>query len=494
MTVIPVGSFQEPGGGGGGGTVTVTDALPVMPSLVAVIWIVPAVTAVTRPLELTEAIPAFALDQVMTRPVSTLLFASRVVAESWTVEPTTRLGAEGETDTVATGTGAGAVTVIAVVPVFVSLVAVIVALPAATAVTKPLALTEAMAGLELDHVTTRPVSTLPLASRVVAESCTVAPTTRLDDVGATVTDATGTGAGALTVIADEPTCPSLDAVTDTLPAATAVTSPEVETVAIPVFAELHAITRPVSTLPLASRVTAANWVDAPTCKLAFGGDTDTDATGIGAGALTLRLEALVLPSLVAWIIALPAAFAATMPPASTVATVVFELDQETTLPESRFPLESVNVAVAVAVCPTTTAEGVTATATVATGFGGGGSTAIVAWPETPSLTALRTAVPGATAEIMPESVTLATDPLDVNQLMRRFVSTAPFESLVIATPRVLCPAVSVEGRVTETDATWAGDLLTSTTDVPSYEEHAATLTTKPVTARIKARIDMRPPW
>jgi hypothetical protein len=37
MTVIPVGSFQEPGGGGGGGTVTVTDALPVMPSLVAVI-------------------------------------------------------------------------------------------------------------------------------------------------------------------------------------------------------------------------------------------------------------------------------------------------------------------------------------------------------------------------------------------------------------------------------------------------------------------------
>jgi hypothetical protein len=67
-----------------------------------------------------------------------------------------------------------------------------------------------------------------------------------------------------------------------------------------------------------------------------------------------------------------------MPPASTVATVVFELDQETTLPESRFPLESVNVAVAVAVCTTTTAEGVTATATVATGFGGGGSTAIVA--------------------------------------------------------------------------------------------------------------------
>jgi len=56
------------------------------------------------------------------------------------------------------------------VPVFVSLVAVIVALPAATAVTKPLALTEAMPEFELDQVTTRPVSTLLLASRVVAES------------------------------------------------------------------------------------------------------------------------------------------------------------------------------------------------------------------------------------------------------------------------------------------------------------------------------------
>jgi hypothetical protein len=40
MSVIPAGSFQEPGGGGGGGgggIVTVTEPLPVLPSLVAVI-------------------------------------------------------------------------------------------------------------------------------------------------------------------------------------------------------------------------------------------------------------------------------------------------------------------------------------------------------------------------------------------------------------------------------------------------------------------------
>jgi len=189
--------------------------------------------------------------------------------------------------------------------------------------------------------------------------------------------------------------------------------------------------------------------------LGLAGETETDATGIGAGALTLRAEAPDLPSLVAWIMALPDAFARTDPAASTVATFALELDQVTTRPESRFPFESDSVVVAVAVCPTTTAEGVTTTATVATGAGDGGRTAIVAWPETPSLTALTTAVPGATAETSPESVTLATAPLEVNQLTGRPVRMAPTESFVIATPRVFCPAVSEEGRETETEATRA---------------------------------------
>ena len=82
-SVMPDGSFEEPGGGGGGGTVTVSAAVPLRPSLVAVIVADPALTAVTSPVvELTEAIPALPLDQATTRPVSTLLLASRVVAES----------------------------------------------------------------------------------------------------------------------------------------------------------------------------------------------------------------------------------------------------------------------------------------------------------------------------------------------------------------------------------------------------------------------------
>jgi hypothetical protein len=180
------------------------------------------------------------------------------------------------------------------------------------------------------------------------------------------------------VIAADAVCPSLEAVIETLPAATAVTSPELETVAIPVFAELQPITRPVSTLLPESYVRADSCTDAPTWRLALAGDTETDATGIGAGALTLKTEELLLPELEALIIAVPGPIALAFPVVSTVATVRLELSQVIVRPVIRFPLESCKVAVALAVCPTRTAEGLTATVTVAMGVGGGGKTAIVA--------------------------------------------------------------------------------------------------------------------
>jgi len=272
--------------------------------------------------------------QLIKRPVRMLLLASRVTAESCTVPPTTRVVVAGDTETDATGTGAGALTVIAAAPVFVSLNAVIVALPAAMAVTRPDVETVLMPVLLEPQVTTRPVSTLLFASRVTAESCTVPPTWRLDVAGVTDTDATGTEAGALAVIAAEAVCPSLEAVTDRFPAATAVTSPDAETVAIPVLLEPQPITRPVSTLLLASSVTADSCTDDPTCRLAVNGDTDTDATGMGAGALTLRREEFDLPVVEALISDWPGPTALTVPVVvSTVATVKSELDQITVRPE-----------------------------------------------------------------------------------------------------------------------------------------------------------------
>jgi hypothetical protein len=312
----------------------VIPAIPVFVSLNAVTVTLPAAMAVTRPDAETVLIPVLPEPQVITRPVSTLLLASRVTAVSCTVAPTRRLEVAGDTDTDATGTGAGALTVIAAVPVLVSLNAVIVALPATMAVTRPDAETVLIPVLLELQLITRPVSTLLFASRVMAESCAVPPTWRLDVAGVTDTDATGTEGGALAVIAAEAVCPSLEAVTDTLPAATAVTSPELETVAIVVLLEPQPITRPVSTLLLESSVTADSCTDDPTCRLAVNGDTDTDATGIGAGALTVRREEFDLPVVVALIIDWPGPIALTLPVVvSTVATVMSELVQVTARPE-----------------------------------------------------------------------------------------------------------------------------------------------------------------
>ena len=107
------------------------------------------------------------------------------------------------------------------VPLFPSLVAVIVADPAAFAVTNPLALTVATVVLLLAHVIVRPVSTLPAESLVVTDSCAVWPMIRLDEAGLTATEATGT---TVTVTVAVPFLPSLVAVIVTVPAAMAARS------------------------------------------------------------------------------------------------------------------------------------------------------------------------------------------------------------------------------------------------------------------------------
>src|SRR5437762_14358456 len=84
------------------------------------------------------------------------------------------------------------VTVMAEVPVLPSLVAVIVAGPAATPVTSPLPFTVANAMASLDQVTARPERGVPFASFGVAVSWTVVPASTLADAGVTVTVATCT--------------------------------------------------------------------------------------------------------------------------------------------------------------------------------------------------------------------------------------------------------------------------------------------------------------
>jgi hypothetical protein len=254
--------------------VTVMDAVPLLPSLVAVIVTgPPAETAVTMPVLASTLATAALLElHVTERPVSTLSLASFAVAVSCCVAPATILAEGGLTVTLETGTN---VTLTTDVPIFPSLVAEIVAVPVETAVTSPFASTVA-AELSDVQVKVRPVRAAPLASLATAVSCCVFPITTLAEAGLTVTVATET---AVTVIEELPLWPSLVAVIDALPAAIAVTRPFASTVAAAVLFEDHVTVRPLRTLLLASFVVTVNCCVAPAATLAEAGVTVTVATG-----------------------------------------------------------------------------------------------------------------------------------------------------------------------------------------------------------------------
>src|ERR1051325_1183351 len=236
--------------------------------------------------------------------------------------------------------GAAPVTVMADVPLCPSLVAVIVADPAAIPDTSPLPLTVATDVLLVDHVTVRPVSGLPFASFGVAVSCTVWPTPPLAAAGRTAPDATGT---LVTVIAAVPLLPSLAAVIVAEPAATPVTRPLPFTVATDVLLLVQGRARRVRVLPWASLVVAVSCVVCPCATLAEAGLTVTDATGT---LVTVIAAVPLLPSLVAVIVADPGAMPVTLPFTSAPATAVLLLDHVTVRPDIGLPLPSCGVAVA----------------------------------------------------------------------------------------------------------------------------------------------------
>src|ERR1700688_1629648 len=131
--------------------VTVIAAVALWPALLAVMVASPGAMPGTRPLAATVATLGLLEVQVATRPLSGLPFASWGVAVSCVVCPAITLADAGLMATEATGTG---MTVIAAVPLWPALVAVMVAAPAATPVTRPLAETVARLGLVEVQVTT----------------------------------------------------------------------------------------------------------------------------------------------------------------------------------------------------------------------------------------------------------------------------------------------------------------------------------------------------
>jgi hypothetical protein len=145
---------------------------------------------------------------------------------------------------------AGAASTVMVAEAFLpSAVAVMVAVPAATAVTSPVPDTLALVVSELVQVTCRPLSALPEASRATAASCRVPPTWSVAVSGVTTSVAMGT---CVTVSAASPLLPSLVALIVTGPAARAVTvtvAPSPLTVATTSLEVCQVKLRPVSALP-----------------------------------------------------------------------------------------------------------------------------------------------------------------------------------------------------------------------------------------------------
>ena len=193
-------------------------------------------------------------------------------------------------------------------------VTVIVAEPAATALTNPELFTVATAVLFDDQLT---VLFVAFDGATVAVNCCVPPTFRLADVGDTVTPVTATFP-VVTVIAEVAVFPPSCVVTVIVaePCATPLTNPLEFTVATPVLLELQLT---VLFVAFDGDTVAVSCVLAPTFTDAVVGDTLTPVT---ATLFTVIAEvAVLLPScVVTVIVAVPAATPVTSPDAFTVAT------------------------------------------------------------------------------------------------------------------------------------------------------------------------------
>jgi hypothetical protein len=247
----------------------------------------------------------------------------------------------------------------------------------------PVLLTLATDGaLEL-QVIARSVSTCPLADRVIAVAWVLLPTVS-DDWGAVrVMVATGTG---ITVNVAVALFPSLEAVITVVPTASVVIAPLLSTVATAGVDELHATERPVSVAPRSSRSTALAVVVAPSVSDGNASVTTTVATGAG---ITVSVALPVFPSLVAVMVAEPAAMADTVPPSFTVATVGDDDVQLTTRPVTAAPAAVRRSAVAFTVPPTVIWVADNATATEATPVLAAGGVGLVAPSPPPPPHALR---------------------------------------------------------------------------------------------------------
>jgi hypothetical protein len=299
---------------------------------------------------------------------------------------------------------------------------------------------------------------------------------------ATLTDTTGTG---VTVIVAVAIFVSLTAAIVATPGENVDTSPLAETVATPGASLLQSIFRPVSTMLWASSSVAVSCWEPPVIRVTACGLRAIEATGAG---VTVIVALPLLPSLVAVTLAVPTDTAVSTPVAETVTTAGSLELHITPRPVNTPPFASIVVAVAWAV-PTAVMEfGVRLTLTDATGIA---VTVTDAVPIFPSLVAVISAAPGATAETIPAADTVVTLALLEVHATRRPLRTSPLLARIIAVACVVAPAMSEDAAsVTPTDATGIGTTVramvtvTPPADALMLEEPGASAVTNPPAATV----------
>lgn len=305
----------------------------------------------------------------------TLPEPSFTVAESCCVAPEERLRLAGDTTTLLI---APADTISVALPLFPFDAAVIVALPAWEAVTRPLDDTVPTDELELDQLTGRSLSTFPVPSLIVADSCCVLPAARPRDPGVTDTLAAAPATMVMVAVAF---LPSAVAVRVALPALLPVTRPPVLTEATVLFELAQATARPVSSLPLASDACAVSCTVVPELIELDDGVIESVEIGVEATptvALSETLDAFAM------IFAVPVLAPVTVPLGETVARWLSVELHVTAWPVRTRPVFVLMVADSVTWPPTVALATDGCTSTLA---GTLSVTARGACPETPSLVA-----------------------------------------------------------------------------------------------------------
>jgi hypothetical protein len=260
---------------------------------------------VSTPWAVTVATVGALLLHTTGRPVSGFPCASRADAESDATSFTKSAEITGLIPTVATGT----TTATGAVPTWPSMVAEIVAVPAATPVTTPAVLTLAMDGALLLHVAKRPGISLPTLSRATAVKVAFPPVGTVTLLGDKITTATRF---AVTVRIMLPESPPLLAAIVEEPDATAVTTPADVTVATEGLDDVQvtgATVTPGSASTVACKVAA--W---PTLSVCAIGVTTIDRT-----PTTVSVALPVTGPTAALIVTLPRLSPVTAPLPDTVA-------------------------------------------------------------------------------------------------------------------------------------------------------------------------------